>query len=110
LWSLKAIYRDGLIVLVSKLEMQPFAIAVVEVRDHAVVPDCADATSNIVEFVAHPPNVHVNDNGRKWSVLFRVRDKGVHDSFASLDLDELLLHLDTFKGFASHQNTRQGLY
>ena len=90
--------------------MHPFAIAVVEVRDHAVVPDCADATSDIVEFLAHTPNVHVNDHRRKWSVLFRVRDKRLHHSFASLDLDELLLHLDTFKGFCKPSKTHAKVY
>src|SRR5882724_13041094 len=104
----QAIYRNGPIVLVSKFEMYPFAIAVVEVRDHAVVPDCADAPSDIVEFLAHTPNIHVNDHGRKGSVLFRVRDKRLHHSCASLDLDELFLHPDTFKGFCHRpQDPRQ---
>src|SRR5215831_6733612 len=93
------INRNGLIVCVSKLEMYPFAIAVVEVGDQAVVPDCADATSDIVEFLAHAPNVHVNNHGRKKSVLRRMRDKYLHHSFGSLDIDELFEHLGTSKSF-----------
>jgi hypothetical protein len=54
---------------------------------------------------------NVNDHRRKGSVLFRVRDKHLYHSFGSLDLDELFLHLDTFKGFASDQKTQaKGLY
>jgi hypothetical protein len=45
-------------------------------------------------------------------VLFGVCDKRLHYSLGSLDLDELFLHLDAFRGFCkrSRKNPRQGLY
>ena len=101
----KPIYRNGLILFVSKLEMHPFTIAIVEVRHHAVISDCPDATGDVVEFIAQPPNVHVKDHRRKGSVLFRVCDKGLHHSFGSLDLDELFLHLGAFRGFVIDHKT-----
>jgi hypothetical protein len=92
-FSFEPVYRNSLILLVSKLEINSPPVAIVEVRDHAVVADGADATGDIVEFLAHTPDVHIENYGRKGSVLFRVRNKRFHHPFGSFDLDEFFLHL-----------------
>ena|SRR5438128_494569 len=91
--AVEPVYRDGLILLVSEFKMYSFALAIIKIRDHAVVPHRSHAPSDIVKLLAHAPNVHVDNYGRKWSVIFRVGDKGLHHSTGRLDLDKSLAHL-----------------
>jgi hypothetical protein len=85
--------ENGLLLFVSKLEMDSLAVAIVRVRDNAVIADRADVTGDIVELFTHTPDVHVKDHSRKGCVLFRVRDECFHHTVGSSDLDELFSHL-----------------
>src|SRR4030095_1777962 len=92
-FSFEPVYRNGLLLFVSKLEMDSLAVAIVKVRIYAVIADRADATGDIVELFTHTPDVHVKDHSRKRSVLVRVRDECFHHTVGSSDLDELFSHL-----------------
>src|SRR2546426_8245579 len=44
-----------------------------EVRHQAVVPDGSDPARDLEQLFTHTPDVHIDDDGRKWSVLLWVR-------------------------------------
>src|SRR6266508_3751869 len=92
-FSLEAVYGDGLILVVSEFEMDSLAVAIIEIRHHAVVADGADAARDIVELLAHAPDIHVKNHGGERTALFRVGDERFHHCFGGFDLDELFSHL-----------------
>src|SRR5262249_33371234 len=68
------------------------ALPVIEVRHYDVVADRRDATRQVVELLAHAPDIHVENDGGKWAVLFRVGDERLHASVGGRDLREAFFH------------------
>src|SRR5256885_5108355 len=65
------VQRDHPVLRVAEL-VPHLALAVVEVRHQAVVTDGSVPTRDLEQLLTHTPEVHIDDDGRKWPVLLWV--------------------------------------
>src|SRR5437867_410646 len=103
------VQRDHPVLRVAEL-VPHLALAVVEVRDQAVVPDGPDPARDLEQLVPHTPDVHIDDDGRKWPGLLGVRHERLHPAGRRLDGDEALFHdaCDTMPRWTATSRRRAG--
>jgi hypothetical protein len=85
------VQRDHPVLRVAELVPDP-ALAIVEIRNHAVVADGTDPAGDLEQLLAHAPDVHVDDDERKRPVLLGVRHERLHPAGRRLDVEEALPH------------------
>ena len=87
-YALERQHASGLIVQ----RERHLALAIVEIRDDAVVADGRDPAGDIEQLLAQAPDVHQDHGGGKRAAALRMGDEGVHPPRRGFELDKRFNH------------------